>query len=222
MLETANAIREWLGENSAVIAAGFSACAAWTMVRIQSHNLRESARPELIFYGWHCTRDPIGCRRLRLKSIRNVGKGAALNINVDCFTIASKDSLRKHLCGTYTIPTLASGESLDVELAFFLEADAIPVLGDAFQVVAYCEDVRGLNWRFRESASISDVFRNDGQCKPVGPNGIQLTRKPSEFIDDVSWFGRVRLRGPFIAIMIVAIPMAIVSKLVSHLKGFFK
>lgn len=67
-------------------AASCSALSAVAMWRIQRRNQMESARPELVVLGWKFQKYPDrlnGDSSILFSSIRNVGRGYALNVNIN-------------------------------------------------------------------------------------------------------------------------------------------
>lgn len=108
-----------LAESSApafwsAIAATCSAIAAITMVIIQRRNLLESVRPELILGGWTRREEGDGetwHEVIGFDSIRNVGRGAALEV-----TIFSELSTPVTSVGPpIYLPILPAGDTLRVE-----------------------------------------------------------------------------------------------------------
>jgi len=70
----------------AAIAASFSALSSFLLMLVHRRNLLESSRPELILTNWDRKQLILGessCDVISFKAIRNVGKGAALNITIN-------------------------------------------------------------------------------------------------------------------------------------------
>jgi hypothetical protein len=95
------------------IAATFSAVSAFVMILIQRRNLLEAARPELVLTGFARLPDAgiAGAEKLTVKSIRNVGKGAALNLHINASHTVEK--LPLVIMGTERIPIIAPNETVD-------------------------------------------------------------------------------------------------------------
>ena len=106
---------------ASVIAAGFSAFAALTMVKIQRQNLIESCRPLLLPKDWE--RNLVkyqlpdgtysaGRDRLIFKQLANVGMGPALNVFMN--VTSKKEETKPHApspFSTQIIPIIASGDT---------------------------------------------------------------------------------------------------------------
>jgi hypothetical protein len=106
---------------ASVIAAGFSAFAALTMVRIQRQNLIESCRPlllpkdwerKLVKYQLHDGTNSHEKDELEFKQLANVGKGPALNIFMNVTSKKEEDKpIPSALFSTQVIPIIASGDA---------------------------------------------------------------------------------------------------------------
>lgn len=94
------------------IAASLAAVAALVMMLIQRQNLRESIRPELVLDGWsHITagQGSSAYDIIAFQTVRNVGQGAALHINLDCHH--EIDNYPTAGMSTRRLAILAPGES---------------------------------------------------------------------------------------------------------------
>lgn len=97
------------------VAAIFSAISSFLVMLIQRRNLLESVRPELVLVGW--SRETRGEGEsahevISFKTVRNVGRGAALNVFVNASRI--KDNRPEAFLATIRVPILAVNEENDV------------------------------------------------------------------------------------------------------------
>jgi hypothetical protein len=92
--------------------------AALVAMRIQGANRRDAARPEIVVTGWKRSTRTVAGRSvdsLQFDSIRNVGKGPALHVQVNCVDAAGSPgpawmaSLRVAIIATNEVQTV-SGE----------------------------------------------------------------------------------------------------------------
>lgn len=98
------------------VAAVCSALTALTVARIQFANRRDGARPELVLDGWSRHSPAEGAEGpdiIAFRTIRNVGRGPAIPVIVNCsreeggFPLASMSTIQ--------LPILAPGESVEVD-----------------------------------------------------------------------------------------------------------
>jgi hypothetical protein len=105
------------------VAASFAALSSFLVMLIQRRNLLDSARPELVLIGWNRKMINISDSRfdvIFVQSIRNVGKGPAINIIMNTSDInESKDKLKATL-STKHIPFLEAGASEDINAEIML------------------------------------------------------------------------------------------------------
>ncbi|MEP7151469.1 MAG: hypothetical protein ABI856_07165 [Nitrospira sp.] len=97
------------------VAASFSALAALVAMLIQHRNLLESVRPELVLVGWG--RLPRGNgdaahEVVTIKSIKNVGRGAALHVHLDSMYMI--DNRPVAVLSTKRLSILAPNESVEL------------------------------------------------------------------------------------------------------------
>jgi hypothetical protein len=80
-------------------AATFSAIAAWLSYRTNIKNSKEGVRPDIILEGWEYnpTRDTADSNlgEIKIGSIRNVGKGPALQITIAAIDFDAINSLKE-------------------------------------------------------------------------------------------------------------------------------
>jgi hypothetical protein len=134
------------------VAASFAALSSFLIMLIQRRNLLESARPELVLVGWNRKTISSGDSAfdvISVQSIRNVGRGPALNVVVNaspknCHTDRPTASL-----STRNLPILAANESEEINGEIFLwwenvDADAHgrKHLGVGIDII--CWDSRGM------------------------------------------------------------------------------
>ena len=76
------------------IAATLSAAAAFLLWRTEIRIFRHSARPEIVITGWHRNADPGALSipdKITFAAIANVGRGSALHVHLNAFSIADDD-----------------------------------------------------------------------------------------------------------------------------------
>jgi hypothetical protein len=108
---SANATAIW-----AAVAASFSAASAVLTWLIHRHNVRLSVRPELVLEGWSRGQEAEGqgsYDTVGFTAIRNVGRGAALNIvaNADSTIEIKTGYSPTYFMSTAQIPILPAGEA---------------------------------------------------------------------------------------------------------------
>jgi hypothetical protein len=94
------------------VAASFSALSSFLIMRIQRRNLLESVRPELILTGWDRRAEGQGDTAhevITFQAIRNVGRGAALNVGVWASDVVGGKA-PTYFVPTIRIPIIASNE----------------------------------------------------------------------------------------------------------------
>lgn len=101
--------------NWSAVAALFAALSSFLTLLVQRRNLLESVRPELVLLDWGRQTEGVGAAAhevVSFRTIRNVGRGAAFHVNINCDHITD-DSPRRMLAGMGTIrlPIVAVGES---------------------------------------------------------------------------------------------------------------
>jgi hypothetical protein len=62
------------------VAATFAALSSFLIMLIQRRNLLESVRPELVLMGWGRREEGSECEAITFNTIRNIGRGAAIQV----------------------------------------------------------------------------------------------------------------------------------------------
>lgn len=98
------------------VAASCSAVAAIVVMCIQRRNLLESVRPELVLVGWDRISRGQGDAAsdvITIKSIKNVGRGAAFHVNINSWKII--DNRPVSMFSTRQLPIIAPNESVTLD-----------------------------------------------------------------------------------------------------------
>ena len=102
------------------IAATCSAIAAWLSYRTNLKNSKEGVRPEIVLEGWEYTpvveNRNIEMGEIRIKSVRNVGKGHALHMTLNAFSWTDvSESKLKYSMTIRRISLLAANQSFQLD-----------------------------------------------------------------------------------------------------------
>lgn len=127
------------------IAAGFSALSSILIALIHRTNMLEAARPELVLTGFRRERTPNGVDTIHVESLRNVGKGTALNVVANC---VSPDTIPRASMGTFRAEVVAPGESMKVPDGIDLWWDPAAIAANLHlylpvRIEIFCWDARG-------------------------------------------------------------------------------
>jgi hypothetical protein len=109
-------VNVWAAAWSA-IAATFAAIAAVLLWRTEQQSFRHSARPELVLAGWQRFQDTsggFGPERIAFSTIENVGRGPALHVHINSFSIADDDR-PKTVMSTIRESLIATGSRVTVQ-----------------------------------------------------------------------------------------------------------
>lgn len=163
------------------VAALFTAVTAWLLLRIERRNHLEAARPELVLSGW--TRRPLNGSSasrdtLSFATIRNVGRGAALDIFINCFE--TRDNLPLYTMSTCGLPILATGESEQVAAEITVWWQNVP-LAEGMRTVPVtlnvsCSDRRGRRYETTYSLMVVPPDSTIQIVDELVP-GVMLTRR---------------------------------------------
>jgi len=93
------------------VAASFAALSAFLTMRIHRRNFIESVRPELVLEDW--TRTEQRSDTITFRRIRNVGRGPAFRIMLNCHVEAGNRP--QAVCSSRWVPLIAAGESIELE-----------------------------------------------------------------------------------------------------------
>lgn len=98
------------------VAATFAALSSFLIMLIQRRNLLEAARPELVLTGWSREakgNDEDAYEVISFRTIRNVGRGVALNVILNSFP-EKLDRFPAVMLSTLRVPILAANESEEI------------------------------------------------------------------------------------------------------------
>jgi hypothetical protein len=158
---TAFAVLAWpfanmTSANWAAIAAMFAALSSFLALSVQRRNLLESVRPELMLLDWGRQTEGVGDgahERISFRTIRNVGRGAAFHMTLNCEQTMSKPSIA--FMGTIQLPILAAGESTDANgqiTVWFKNVESSPHAGGKHLLITVkipCWDSRNIRHETR-------------------------------------------------------------------------
>jgi hypothetical protein len=120
---------------ASAVAAAFSALAAFMTWHTQVRQLRESVRPELAISDWSRCDDTVhNLDIVRFSKIKNVGRGAARNIVISSFGLG-EDGRPTSMMNRLDLPTIAAGETADVECCLILQWGPVAKHGPGSKVM---------------------------------------------------------------------------------------
>ena len=172
----------------AIWAAAVSSTAAiiaFSAMLIQRRSLRESGRPEIVLAGWTRGQRMSGAHiydALVFKTIRNVGRGAALHIYMNAFERVEKEDgvYPVAIMSTTRIPILAPGESEELNGEIELIWKNVPESGDhkrlPITISIYYWDAHGLRHETTYSMYAVELKPNVGVVGAIAP-GVGLTTR---------------------------------------------
>jgi hypothetical protein len=97
-------------------AAFFAALSSFLIWRIQRSNLLESVRPELVITGWGREQHGEGDNAyevIKFTEVRNVGKGPALHVHMDCMHI--ENNFPQAVMSTARYPIIVQNETQEMK-----------------------------------------------------------------------------------------------------------
>jgi hypothetical protein len=124
------------------VAATFSATSSLMMWRIHRRNLLESFRPGLVLDDWHREFGPgayVRTDTVSFRKIKNLGRGAALNVVIDVPWNAEFALVR--------LPMIGSGESVTVDGSMRFKWTAEDTGMPAIYIEISCFDLYDRRWR---------------------------------------------------------------------------
>ena len=174
------------------IAATFAAISSFLIYLIQRGNLKESVRPELVLTDWERRTEGDGDAAhevLCFRSIRNVGRGAAMHVNVHMVKI---DDPPTAILSTVSHSILAPNEESSVEGRILLWWKNVEPKGHGIKYLPinlrmYCWDTRGTRYEIRYNLMVMSrehfgVGADSGEIAP----GVMLG--PRQVISRPVWF----------------------------------
>src|SRR3989337_2362712 len=99
------------------IAATLAAITTVLLWRTEQQSFRHSARPDLVLAGWQRSQDskePSGPERIVFSAIENVGRGPALHVHINSFSLADDDR-PKTVMSTIRQSLIATGSRVSVQ-----------------------------------------------------------------------------------------------------------
>jgi hypothetical protein len=96
------------------VAGTSAALAALLLWRTEQKSFRHSARPELVLGGWQRLQVSDGPERIAFSMIENVGRGPALHVHINSFSLADDDR-PKTVMSTIRESLIAAGSHVKVE-----------------------------------------------------------------------------------------------------------
>jgi len=185
------------------VAASFAALSSFLIMLIQRRNLLESVRPELVLSGW--SRNARGNPQdafevLSIQTVRNVGRGVALNIIIWGLH-QEKEKRPTAVLATKRIPTLAPNETQEVNaeiVVFWKNVDAganglkfLPINTDIV-----CWDSRGMRHDTRYGLFAAELSANIGFSDELAP-GLSLSSRTT--VSRPVWWLKMLRRAPWLA-----------------------
>jgi len=184
------------------IAASFSAISAVLMVFIQRRNLLEASRPELVLTGF--SRGPSAVvpefDALGIQQIRNVGKGAALNVVMNSSKNAPDGGMLAGM-GTLNIPIIAAGETIDIASEIMLWWHNLPDAQSfvGIPVTIWCWDSREMRHVTDYTLLLASPSLAHIQSNGPAPGILSITRTTNtspvwllKFLAQPKWLRQVR------------------------------
>jgi hypothetical protein len=190
------------------VAASFAALSSFLVMMIQRRNLLDSARPELVLVGWNRKTQSMGDSKfdvISVQSIRNIGKGPAINIIMNTSDISKGlDRITAHL-STQHIPILAAGDSEDINGEIMLcwesvdgDSQGRKHMGVGIEII--CWDLREMRHETYYGLIAGEHPDSIHIPYPTAPGvkvGIRRTRtKPVWWLKISSGLNRFRMRKP--------------------------
>ncbi len=162
------------------VAASFSALASFLMVLIHRRNLLEASRPELVLTEWERLPHSAGApEKLHIATVRNVGRGVALNVSVRVLGDVSDPPTM--IFSAHRVPVLAVGESTPVDFDLIMWWKNVPSAAHGHKyllprVCVSCVDARNVFHETTYSLLVVEQPETVGVTDAVAP-GVMLTHR---------------------------------------------
>ena len=164
------------------IAASFAALSSFLILLILRRNLLESVRPELVLTDWNRRVEGEGDAAhdlISFQTIRNVGRGAALNIHLSAAHISENRPIA--ILPIIQLSILPAGEASKINGEIVLWWKNVNPGAQGHQhlpitVVIFCWDSRGMRHETRYSLFASELSNNVLMTNPIAP-GVMLTSR---------------------------------------------
>jgi hypothetical protein len=178
------------------IAASFAALSSFLIMLIQRRNLLESVRPELVLTGWNRFARGNGDAAhevISFQTIRNVGRGVALNIILNLEPSPFGDGPPTTVLSTSRLPLLAATEAADTnrEIIVWWKNVKPDAQGHKFlpiTVLILCWDARGMRHETRYKLLAVELLPNVGVADAIAP-GIMLGSRTTATIP--IWWSKI-------------------------------
>ena len=165
------------------VAASFAALSSLLILRVQRHNLLEAARPELVLTGWtrHQETTANGVRdRLRFSTIRNVGRGVALNVYIH----SPVDDPPIVILSTTRHPVIGANEKIEANEDILMWWNSVKADDNGhkhlfFRIVIWCWDSRGMRHETRYNLFVVEVSKEVGVADAIAPGVSLISRTTS-------------------------------------------
>jgi hypothetical protein len=146
---------------------------------IQRRNLLESVRPELViplWDRWKAKPGDLGCEVVSFRTIKNVGRGAALHIHLQAFH--EVDNRPTIVLPTTRLPILAANEEISVDGEITLWWQNVEPNDSGFKdlsinLSAFCIDARGMRHETRYDLHVVELGANVAVMDEIAP-GVML------------------------------------------------
>ena len=164
------------------IAATFAAISSFLIYLIQRGNLKESVRPEIVLDGWERRIEGEGTAArdvLCFKSIRNVGRGAALHIHIHMVEMGDPPTA---MLPPVSHSILAPNEESEVDAEIFLWWKNVVPWGSGgkhllINLRIYCWDTRGTRYEILYNLMAMDRGYVGIGSDEIAPGVRQGTRR---------------------------------------------
>jgi hypothetical protein len=173
---------QYLNVSAAVwsaLAATSAAIAAFLLWRTEQKSFRHSARPELVLTGWQRLEagdKPLAPERVAFATIENVGRGPALHVHINSFSLADDDR-PKTIMSTIRESLVAAGSRAKVDgvisiwwnnVAGSPGSKSLPISIDML-----CWDTTGTRYRTEYHLFVVELSPRVGVADAVAP-GVML------------------------------------------------
>lgn len=164
------------------IAATFAAIATLFLWRTEQQTFRHSARPELVLAGWQRVQDtnrPLLPEKVAFSAIENVGRGPALHVHINSFSIAD-DNRPKTIMSTIRESLIATGSRVSVQGAISIwwnhvagspGSKSIPVSIDIL-----CWDTTGVRYHTEYKLLVVELSAHVTLADAIAPGVMLATR----------------------------------------------
>jgi len=164
------------------LAATFAAIATFLLWRTEHQSFRHSARPELVLTGWKRNAESnsvTGPEKIAFSAIQNVGRGPALHVHINSFSVADDDRPMT-VMGTLheSIIPMNSPARVDGGISVWWKnvagspgSKSVPISIDMF-----CWDTTGMRYRTEYKLLVVELSPTVQVADAIAPGVMLMTR----------------------------------------------